>query len=203
MRKATLFLTGMALALVAFAPAAQAKEFYIDPGNLTIGQPTLVTIDGTVTFTFAGGAMKVGPCSVHQDGLVTNEEGQGRGTRTGYSFGDPCGTNLPGCSASQVTETGSETEMVFFGEEESEVVGWEETAIGFDFSAGCAVFGVPAGIELTGTLTGKLGENGCFVWNKSGDLKDAFGNEVTADGEACITHVKNDTPQGKGTITYK
>jgi len=195
------------LALMVLVPSvAQSAVFYTDPGEVKITAKNLVTAHGAVTFTFAGGALKVGPCSAHADGFVWNEGATPRATWGKYNFGAPCNTNLPGCEATEVTDPETEGEeewsFSFSGEEEreSELEGVETT---IDFGAACGAYGLPGGIVVKGSLKGLWTKNACIFHNKSGDLKDQNGNPVAVDGEVCTTDVKNGVPQGKETITYK
>ena len=186
-------------ALVAFAaPAAQADEWYT--GEETIGTTTqtgdAVEFTGLLKFTLGNNTL--GPCLVHAQTILWNDNGNATGEVVGFQITGPCDVQVhPNavfptafCSATPTAQVSAEEpwHVNIDGETGVQILGANFTN---HFSAGCQSIGFPSTITATATEAGATaqavnrvtGEEDelCLVFNESGH----FNNGVRIDGEVC------------------
>ncbi|HEV7769991.1 MAG TPA: hypothetical protein VGO66_04935 [Solirubrobacterales bacterium] len=213
MLKKMMLLAGLALVAVAYmAPAmAQADEWYthVDGKDVTVGIGTTnadtVNFTGTLSSTASGGAVQSGPCNVHADVDVWNENFVNPETEEAYVTGTAEVTNFtitthcpvtspfpiipPGCTLEKASSKGFPWHVDVLAN-----TGIAITGANFrNVYKGCAPT-LPAEIEAKGTATGTAvnGENKvCLVFANSGDLETVAEPPapVTIDGEVCAPNL--------------
>jgi hypothetical protein len=200
-----LLLVGATSALVAFGPAVTAEAaplWYLDPGEVQLGEEEEAgTVAGTGSLSWTVSGVVTGPAVSHVHGYSWNIPW------TNSSFGfwshvtitGNIPTNLPGCAATVTTSAteggeGREEEWSVSLTDPGEEGGSAGVEIGnatftFDYNHQCQTFGLPAELEVSGTMTGVYtNASGCIDFANAGDLKsESAGTAVAVNGEICLS----------------
>jgi hypothetical protein len=193
--KKMLLLSAMAFAAVAFAAPAGAQAAFpfwfttTGGGDVKVGGPEefeSVTIEGSVSVTVSG--VRIGPCTIHSEGKVWNEEEMGEGVIDEFKFLGPCTTSLSGCEITEASAGGLPWPVTLLDLNTKTPVDISEVGWTYTWGAGCIKYGIPNGTQtnVNGTITGKFDNfSSCARFENDGDLISG-GKPALLDGSACF-----------------
>ncbi|HEV7769987.1 MAG TPA: hypothetical protein VGO66_04915 [Solirubrobacterales bacterium] len=189
-----MLLTGMALALVAFAaPAvASAELWYSQETEEPLPEETesevgAYTAKGMLTLTLGG---LTTPCEVELAGFLWNDETVGTGSVLSLTLLKECQTNIMACKVEKLTAPGLPENPWKLKITALNKVDVSNITMQYHYTAGCEPFiGKPnLTTSVAGTAKSTFNNNfSALEWNEAGELKqESNGAAVKLDGELKI-----------------